>query len=97
MKYGRINNTPVFIMEKATRKLKLTNNLIAVQSLKTGISYIVDKDQVEDNGLDIAKHEQDIKEHQDKMTLDEKKLSETIRSNKEKEKIARKNKQTAKK
>jgi hypothetical protein len=42
---------------------------------------------VEDNSLEVDKFSQSQREHDDKMNLDGKKLSETIRSNKSKESI----------
>ena len=46
-------------------------------------------DKAVDNSLDSEKLTQDLKKHQDKMALDEKKLNETIRSNKAKESISK--------
>jgi len=46
LKYGCLRNKPVYLMDKATKVMKLENGQIAVQSLLTGDTAIVKKSQV---------------------------------------------------
>jgi len=74
--------------EEAMKKYEIDmkyKQAIDTELLKQGAQ----EGELEDTGLEEEKFEQDKVEHEDKMTLEEKKLREQIRSNKEKEKIQR--------
>ena len=52
MKYGKYKNVPIFILEDVTKielkKGEIKNNEIIIQSLRTGDTGVVNKEQIKD-------------------------------------------------
>lgn len=78
--------------EEAERQVKERNNIRDNQT-----KLLLDKEPDNDNSLEVAKYQQSVQEHADKLSMDEKKLNETIRSNKANEQIKKTQKRSSNK